>query len=55
MALRIAEDEHFKTIKKILKDTTIDENNVIKKGLKKAAEVLKLFLEPDSRQKIAVK
>ena len=55
MALKIVEDDHFKTIKKILKDSTIDENNIIKRGLKKAAEDLNILLEPDSLLKIANK
>ena len=43
MALKIAEEDNFKTIKNILNDTTISENNIIKKGLKRAAEDLNIM------------
>jgi hypothetical protein len=50
MALKIAEEENFKTIRKILADPSIPETNVIKKGLKIAAKDLQLeIIKPDSR------
>ena len=48
MALKIAEEENFKTIRKILANTSIAETNIIKKGLKIAAEELRIdIIMPD--------
>lgn len=48
MAIKIAEEDNFNRIRKIITDTSIDENNIIKKGLKRAYEDLNLNDEPDS-------
>ena len=48
MALKIAEEDNFNSIRKMITDTNIDDNNIIKKGLKRACEDLNLFEEPDS-------
>lgn len=40
MALTLVEDDDFLPIRKILEDTTIDDNCLIKRGLKRAAESL---------------
>ena len=47
MALRIAEEDNFNRMKKIITDTTIDDSNIIKKGLKIAYQDLNLPQEPD--------
>ena len=36
MALKILEVDNFKTLKNIVNNKQIDENNIIKKGLKRA-------------------
>ena len=43
MAVKIAEDEAFETIKRILNKREGSEDNLIRKGLKKAAEVFNLL------------
>ena len=48
MALKIAEEDNFRRMRKIMTDTTIDENNLIKKGVRRAFEDLNLYEEPDS-------
>ena len=37
MALKVLEENNFRTLKEILNNKQIDENNVIKKGLTRAA------------------
>jgi len=43
MAAKIAEDEAFETMKKILLKRDPTEDNLIRKGLKKAAEMLNIL------------
>jgi cytidylate kinase len=45
MAFKIAEDEAFETIKKILNKRDGNEENIIKKGLKKAAEMFNILTD----------
>jgi len=48
MALKIAQEENFKTIRTILANPTIDDATIVKKGLKLAAKELNIGLETDS-------
>lgn len=43
MAVKIAEDEAFETMKKILARSDSNEENLIRKGLKKAAEMFNIL------------
>jgi len=47
MALQIAEEDSFNRMKKIITDTTIDDSNIIKKGLKIAYHDLNLLQDAD--------
>jgi hypothetical protein len=47
MALKIVEENNFKTLKNILNNKETDENNVLKKGLRRAAEDLNIILESE--------
>jgi hypothetical protein len=48
MALKIAEEDNFSRIRKILTDNSIDDSNIIKKGLRRAFEDLNLNEERNS-------
>lgn len=45
MAFKIAQDEAFETIKKILAKRDIAEENLIRKGLKKAVEMFNILAD----------
>jgi hypothetical protein len=46
MALELIQEDHFQIIKNILLDSSIEDSCLIKRGLKRAAEVLNISIEP---------